>query len=65
MWLVKISQCGLVMEIWVVFGMCFKLCVEHLKLSTSLNWYGNHAPSMFLIDIHIITLDIHQQVFEI
>ena len=65
MWLVNISQCGLVMEIWVIFAMCLKLCVEHLKSSTSLNWYGNHKPSMFLIYIHIISVDIHQQVLEI
>ncbi len=65
MWLVNISQCGLVMEIWVIFPMCLKLCVEHPKISTSLSWYGNHKPSMFLIYIHIISVDIHQQVLEI
>ena len=62
MWLVHISQCGLVMEIWVIFAMCLKLCVEHLKSPTSLNWYGNHKSSMLLMYIHIISLDIHQQV---
>ena len=49
------------MEIWALFAMYLKLCVEHLKSSTSLNLYRNHKPSMFLIYIHIISLGIYQQ----